>query len=487
MIHVNVRIGPYESNHRIAVGGMSEVFLATDTRDQRQVALKVSRPGEPGLRETEARGAELQKQLSELDSRVPRVYEIGEDDGVLFVVMELVPGEDLSEAIARGPMDYREAVRIAGELCELLARAHSMTATINGDTIQGMVHGDIKPKNVRLDPSGAVKVLDFGIAKALTLSRALTRNEFGSLAYSSPERLESGHVDAQSDLWSVGVVLYEMLTGKRPYQGENTQQLERTIRSRPVPPVLPDDCPTALNLVLRKALAPTLGARYRTAGELLADLNAVSRGQVPLAAWESAGPLSYEATRRTRPGATESNDGEATRRTAPPAGVTGAGAEPTTGEATGRTGADEVTARRAAAAADSTPGAPGTDSSATARSSLPGVPSAASAGRQIAAHAPPAHGAVALARRHRDRGLPHRQRVPGGGRRHSASHASARGEPLRRRRAVEPLPPGTPAKPSQGRSVRDSRADEAMAGGRGRRAARRLSLGLSHHPREGLA
>src|SRR5262249_57863255 len=129
---------------------------------------------------------------------------------------------------------------------------------VDGRTHQGIVHGDLKPRNVRLRPDGGVKVLDFGIAKALSRTRPLTRNEFGSLPYSSPERIESGNVDAHSDLWSVSVVLYEMLTGQQPFRGDSTHRLEQLIRARGLPERLPATCPESLAALLRKALAPEL-------------------------------------------------------------------------------------------------------------------------------------------------------------------------------------------------------------------------------------
>ena len=106
-----------------------------------------------------------------------------------------------------------------------------------------MVHGDIKPKNIRIDARGEVRVLDFGIAKALSMSRRLTRNEFGSVPYASPERLDSGDVNIGSDLWSLAVMLYEMVTGMQPYQAVSTERLERMISSRIAPPPAPDPCP----------------------------------------------------------------------------------------------------------------------------------------------------------------------------------------------------------------------------------------------------
>ena len=113
---------------------------------------------------------------------------------------------------------------VALAVAQTLENAHKLEASIGGKEIQGIVHGDIKPKNIRIDAHGQVRVLDFGIAKALSLSRKLTRNEFGSVPYASPERLETGEVNAGSDLWSLAVMLYEMVTGLQPYQADSTER-----------------------------------------------------------------------------------------------------------------------------------------------------------------------------------------------------------------------------------------------------------------------
>ena len=176
-----------------------------------------------------------------------------------------------------------------------------------------MVHGDIKPKNIRIDAHGEVRVLDFGIAKALSLSRRLTRNEFGSVPYASPERLDSGEVNVGSDLWSLAVMLYEMVTGMQPYQADSTERLERMIRSRIAPPPAPDPCPEPLRRILIKAMAPDPDLRYPSAREFGADLEAFRAG-TPVAAMAE----DLDATRRTfRP--REDAAADETRRTALPA------------------------------------------------------------------------------------------------------------------------------------------------------------------------
>src|SRR5208283_1441653 len=157
-------------------------------------------------------------------------------------------------------------------VAETLANAHNLEASIDGKEFRGVVHGDIKPKNIRIDSRGEVRVLDFGIAKALSLSRRLTHNEFGSVPYASPERLDSGEVDALSDLWSLAVTLYEMVTGLQPYHAESTERLERMIRSRIPPPPAPDPCPEPLRRILIKAIAPDPEMRYRTARDFADDL-----------------------------------------------------------------------------------------------------------------------------------------------------------------------------------------------------------------------
>ena len=139
--------------------------------------------------EAERRGAQLQAHLAAVDPHVVRIYDAGDADGFFYVAMEYVDGQDLAELMRRGPLAPEFAADIAIAVAQTLDNAHDLQVAIDGKNFHGIVHGDIKPKNIRIDARGQVRVLDFGIAKALSLSRRLTRNEFGSVPYASPERL----------------------------------------------------------------------------------------------------------------------------------------------------------------------------------------------------------------------------------------------------------------------------------------------------------
>lgn len=306
------RIGKFEIGRKLGRGGMADVYLAEDTETRQTVALKlIEHASDADTVETieaERRGAELQARLAAVDPRVVRVFGAGDLENYFHVAMEYIDGQDLAELLRRGPLVVEFAVDTAIAVAETLVNAHTLEASIDGKEFRGVVHGDIKPKNIRIDSRGDVRVLDFGIAKALSLSRRLTRNEFGSVPYASPERLDLGEVDPLSDLWSLAVMLYEMVTGLQPYHAESTERLESMIRSRIPPPPAPDPCPEPLRCILVKATAPDAGARYQSAREFADDLIAFRQGGPVRAAAED-----LDATRRT----TRAEIGDATRRTAP--------------------------------------------------------------------------------------------------------------------------------------------------------------------------
>jgi serine/threonine protein kinase len=318
------QLGPYEILQSIGHGMAGSVFLARDRRTDQRVALKIVPHGtdhdEVEIIAAERWGAELQKQLSQFSSRVPTVFEHGDHESGYYVSMEYLDGENLSSVISRGPIPAEQAAEIGIELCRFLEDAHRFEAVIENRALRSLVHGDLTPRNVRITSNQKVKVLDFGIAKALSLSRKVTRNDFGTLCYLSPERLESGVVDEHADYWAVGIMLYEMVRAARPFQAEDTRRLERLILSRTGAPPLNESCPHGLESIIAKLLAPNANERYASAQAIREDLERFRSSEVTHAEQEgwprpAQAPADEAATRRTPP---VDNDDEKTRRTSKP-------------------------------------------------------------------------------------------------------------------------------------------------------------------------
>ncbi len=324
------RFGSYQIVRLLGRGAMGEVYLSIDTETARQVAVKVvyrgTDPEDREILEAERLGAELQKRLGGADGRVVLVHKYGEIRGDLFIEMEYIEGEDLSALVGRGPMEPWRAVHTAIELCEMLENLQSFTTVIAGKQFAGVVHGDLKPKNIRVARNGAIKVIDFGIAKALSQTRNHTVNLFASAAYCSPERLESQNMDAHSDLWSVGVLLYQMLSGRLPFDEPSRERLERRIRSSGPPNPLPAGCPEPLVRIVFQMLTRAPERRYQRASEVKADLQRWRSGQAVLAAardasapFDSGGVFDSDATVRTgTPLREEARMDDRTVRTSPP-------------------------------------------------------------------------------------------------------------------------------------------------------------------------
>jgi serine/threonine protein kinase len=331
--------GRFTLLRKLPAGGMGRVFEAEDGTNGRRVALKLidlgRDPDSVKIVEAERLGAELQKQLGAIDQRVTAIYEAGEMPNYFYIVMEYVDGQDISEIATGKGLPPAFAARVTQDVLEVLQHAHHFTTQIEGRPARGIVHGDLKPRNIRITPDGQVKVLDFGIAKVLSLTRDFTRNVFASAQYSSPERMKTGEVDISSDLWGVGVVLYEVLTGHPYFEAENGPKLEHLIRNYQQLRPLPADWPDPLRRIVARALDPNPGARYKTAAEFAGalaqfrnGLAGTPEGQGGTVPWPDA-----EATRRVSPG----NDAtvrtqrpvpyspmfpaeiDATRRTSPPA------------------------------------------------------------------------------------------------------------------------------------------------------------------------
>jgi len=276
--------------------GMSDVYLALDTESNRHAVLKIVEqsqdPWTQVVLEAERRGAQIQKQLHEVDPRFLELYDCGELNGCYFVAMEYVEGKTLAEILqAERRMDPVLATRYAAEVCSQLEKLHSFQIEIDGRK-RAVVHGDIKPSNIQICPDGAVRLLDFGISKAITLTHHLTYHNLGSPSYCSPERLLRAQVDPHSDLWALGATLYEMVAGFPPYQAQSTQKLEELIRSKRPPRALPENCPAGLKAVIRKSLAGEMENRYPAAAAMEQDLRLSLEGRRTLAetekqrAWE---------------------------------------------------------------------------------------------------------------------------------------------------------------------------------------------------------
>jgi tRNA A-37 threonylcarbamoyl transferase component Bud32 len=304
------RLGAYEILYQIGSGGMAAVFLATDTRTDRRVALKLVSIDDDAdgrqIIEAERLGARLQEAFCSVSRYVPAVYEYGTEGKYFFIAMEYLDGTNLSDVIGGGALAPARAARIAIQLCEFLEAAVDFKMTLDGKERSSLLHGDLKPRNIRVLENDEIKVFDFGIAKALSLSRKVTRNDFGSTAYLSPERIESGgDVDPQAEFWAVGVLLYEMVGGVQPFQAPDTRRLEQRIRARRPPAALDPGCPAGLEAIIRKLLAGSVAERYSTARAIRDDLERFAAGQ------------ETEAQREGWPGRAE--DEAPTRRTSRPA------------------------------------------------------------------------------------------------------------------------------------------------------------------------
>jgi hypothetical protein len=283
------QFGAYQVIRKLA-RGMTDVYLAFDTTANRHSVLKiVEESGDPQTQlviEAERRGADLQKQLHDADARVIEIYEYGQLDGFFFVSMQYIEGRTVAEILKQeGRIEPARAAQFAVEILSQLDKLHSFQATIDGQR-RSVVHGDIKPSNIQIGANDEVRLLDFGIAKALTFTHSRTHLGLGSPSYCSPERLSRGQVDRHADLWAVGVTLYEMVSGVPPYQAQDTRKLEALIQSRRPPRALPESCPDAMTAILHKALAGDLHQRYVSASAFQNDVTLFLQNRPTIAEME---------------------------------------------------------------------------------------------------------------------------------------------------------------------------------------------------------
>src|SRR5437773_4888324 len=281
---VDYTIGHYKICESIGAGGMGEVYLATDTVAGRKAALKLLPMRFTGDAERLKRFEQEARAVVGLNHpNVVTVYEIGEQNSIHYIASELIEGETLRDRLARGPMQLSEALDVAIQVTSALAAAHQA----------GIVHRDIKQEDIMLRPDGCVKVLDFGIAKLAEqeLPATMPRDEalllvetnlgavLGAVRYMSPEQACGGHVDKRTDIWSLGVVLYEMLTGHVPFTGDTPQDVMSSILEKEPRPLTEYTAhvPADLQQIISKTLRKDRSQRYRSAHELLQALKDLRR------------------------------------------------------------------------------------------------------------------------------------------------------------------------------------------------------------------
>jgi Tol biopolymer transport system component len=254
------RLGPYEIIEPIGAGGMGTVYRARDTRLGRDVAIKISSSRFSDRFEREARAIAA---LSH--SNICTLHDVGPD----YLVMELVPGQTLAERVGRGPIPLQESLRIARQIADALQAAHD----------RGIVHRDLKPANIKLTPDGHLKVLDFGLAKVAEADAAdpehgdsptqapatRTGEVLGTSAYMAPEQARGDSVDKRADIWALGVVVYEMVTGRRPFEGRTTSDtIAAVLTTEPAW----NDVPEAVRPLLHRCLVKDPRRRLRDIGDL---------------------------------------------------------------------------------------------------------------------------------------------------------------------------------------------------------------------------
>ncbi len=310
MLNAGTKLGPYEIVAPLGAGGMGEVYRARDTKLGRDVALKVLPAAFAADPERMARFRREAQVLASLNHpHIGAIYGFEDSGSVHALVMELIEGPTLADRIARGPIPSDEALPCAREIAEALEAAHE----------RGIVHRDLKPANIKITPDGNVKVLDFGLAKAIeadpsstdiqnspTISRMATQAGIilGTAAYMSPEQARGKSVDRRTDIWAFGCVLFEMLTGKRAFEGETVSDtLAAVIRAEPEWSLLPSNTPQRIRNLLLRCLKKDPKQRLQSIGEVRITIDdeisgvaqdssafPPSNAQIPARGWQRAMP-----------------------------------------------------------------------------------------------------------------------------------------------------------------------------------------------------
>jgi serine/threonine protein kinase len=257
----------YELLSEIGSGGMARVYKAKDRYLQRTVAIKILKDEFREDSEFLKRfDTEAQAAASLAHPNIIQIYDVGRDNNRYYIVMEYVDGITLKEYILkRGALDWREVVNLSIQICSALSKAHS----------RNIIHRDIKPNNIIMTSEGMPKIADFGIAHSVSNDTATMKvDTVGSVHYSSPEQVRGGYTDEQSDIYSIGITIYEMVTGRLPFDGETpvAVALMHIHDDPPVPSSIKSDIPKALDYIILKAMAKSRQDRYATVADLISDL-----------------------------------------------------------------------------------------------------------------------------------------------------------------------------------------------------------------------
>src|SRR5947208_11999390 len=275
-------VAHYKIGSLLGEGGMGEVYLAQDTKLDRKVAIKFL--PERLVADEQARKRLVREALAaaKLDHpNICSIYEVGEDDGRSFIVMQHVEGETLDVRMKRKPLDLSESLSLASQLADALAEAHT----------HGIIHRDIKPSNIIITPRGQAKVMDFGLAKSLSTTGAIDTEAatqslltapgtvIGTVPYMSPEQVKGEQLDARTDIFSFGVVLYEAISGQQPFAGASAAATASAIVTHEPAPLarFAPDIPAEVQLIVRKCLEKNRERRYQTIREVALDLDSCRR------------------------------------------------------------------------------------------------------------------------------------------------------------------------------------------------------------------
>jgi serine/threonine protein kinase len=278
---IGATLSHFRITDKLGEGGMGEVWLAEDTRLGRKVALKILPPERAESEDRRRRFEDEARAASALNHPgIAHIYDVGQADGIHFIAMEHVEGESLDRRFSRSPLTQSEIIDLGARLADAMAAAHG----------QGVTHRDIKPSNLMITPEGRLKVLDFGLAKlrpalgdgggeATTQTMTQPGVVMGTVQYMSPEQALGKDADHRSDIFSSGVVLYEMATGKLPFSGSTpTETITEIVRSEPTPvSELSPVSPRELERIIRKCMEKDPARRYQSARELAVDLENLKR------------------------------------------------------------------------------------------------------------------------------------------------------------------------------------------------------------------